>query len=251
MPLLKTLILFSSLIWILTAFIPQPLPASHRLHPKLIEAPTQTPLDLDPFTQNQKEYLYTISPQYHYEIQGLIVSAYDSSSWYDIYHRHDPANIKDVCLVWGDNLASQAYRRVNFKSGQFTCYYSWFGSDPGFNPHRMSNNHLIPATPEIGRVIRSLGRGDQVKLSGYLANYEVTRNGKAFGSRFTSTKREDTGSGACEVIYVTHVEILRRPPLRLLSLHRLSQIILTCSLFAVVINFFLSPYLRSHQKHHP
>ena len=89
-----------------------------------------------------------------------------------------------------------------------------------FNQSAISNNHLLTADPQIAKTIRSARRGDQIHITGYLVNYK-----NALGAeRHTSTTREDTGQGACEVLYVTGFQILKRgnpvwAPLFLISIY--------------------------------
>ena len=66
-----------------------------------------------------------------------------------------------------------------------------------------SNNHVIPSSTEVRGKIFGLGKGDKVRLSGYLVN--VHYGGMQLSS---STTREDFGDGACEVFYVTKVDNL-------------------------------------------
>jgi hypothetical protein len=58
--------------------------------------------------------------------------------------------------------------------------------------------HLIPATPAVEKRLKSLRPGQVVALKGYLV--EVTGDG-GFTWR-SSLTREDTGAGACELIWV-------------------------------------------------
>jgi hypothetical protein len=127
-----------------------------------------------------------------------------------MHHADDPGNVQDVCVVWGDNVASGSYRRVAYSSGEFTCYYQWSGSlDPPFDPAQMSNNHLIPADAYVAHRIRQLRIGDQVRMSGLLVDYEASRDGEHRVSRRTSLTRADTGNGACEVLYATAIDVIR------------------------------------------
>jgi hypothetical protein len=49
-------------------------------------------------------------------------------------------------------------------------------------------------------------RGDQIHIQGYLADYQ---NSKGVIRR-TSISRTDGGQGACEIIYVTGFEVLKK-----------------------------------------
>lgn len=69
-----------------------------------------------------------------------------------------------------------------------------------------SNNHIIPATKNIQKAIRSLKVYDELTLEGYLV--DMTGHFKANRINwFTSTSRDDTGSTAGELFYVTSVKV--------------------------------------------
>jgi hypothetical protein len=252
MPVISLVFKISVLCWLATFLIPQPLPGKNQIHPLLQKEPEQASLQAStPITQAIDGFTYALEPTSTYKITGLVVSSYDSRSWYDIYHKNDPGNIKDLCLVWGSNINNEAYQNVKFRSGQFTCYYSWFGTDPHFNSQAFSNNHLLPATDAIKKAIRHTHRGDQVKIGGYLINYTVTKKDQVVGRRLTSVSRDDSGNGACEVLYVTRYEILRRPFIRLATLQDLfrASTILTGSIS--IIAFFLKSFFHATSKTSP
>jgi hypothetical protein len=64
--------------------------------------------------------------------------------------------------------------------------------------------HFIPATPEVENKLRQIRDNDEIKFKGYLVRVEA-----ADGWRWTSsTTRNDTGGGACEVILVEDISLL-------------------------------------------
>ena len=63
--------------------------------------------------------------------------------------------------------------------------------------------HLINKDRNIQNKIRSIGEDKYVRLKGYLVNVNFKD-----GPWKTSLSRTDTGNGACEIMYVTSVEIL-------------------------------------------
>ena len=88
------------------------------------------------------------------------------------------------------------------QSGRF-YYWRYEGSPP--IPHReievsSANMHLIPATRAIEKKLKNLRPGNVVALKGYLV--DVQGEG---GFRWRSSL--NTGSGACELIWVEEVEI--------------------------------------------
>ena len=157
-----------------------------------------------------KGYAYTLTPKATYDISGLVVSQHRGDALLNLDHKADPGNIKDVCLVSGDVITNGSYRKVKYRSGEFTCEYSWSGvMAPPFAAEKISNNHLIPANEAIAGDIRAIRTGDQIRLKGLLVDYKVTSAGRDIFTRRTSLIRDDTGNGACEILYVTDVTVVR------------------------------------------
>ena len=62
--------------------------------------------------------------------------------------------------------------------------------------------HLIPANEAAAEALRRVRKDDRVRIDGWLVEAEATD-----GWRWrSSTTREDSGAGACEVIYVCSIE---------------------------------------------
>jgi len=186
------------------------LPDAPRIDATIKESePIQEATDRGPFTVTIDGYTYTVTPRASYDISGLVVSQHRGDALFNIYHKADPGNIKDVCVVWGEAITSGAYQKVRFSSEEFTCYYSWSGViTPPFNPEKMSNNHLIPATPDVAARIGAVHVGDQMRMRGLLVDYTVTKDGQDIFTRRTSLTRKDGGNGACEILYTTDVSVV-------------------------------------------
>jgi hypothetical protein len=86
------------------------------------------------------------------------------------------------------------------KNNRDTGSFSW---------SQISNSNLLPANEDIYKKIKSANIGDQVSFSGYLVDYSYDI-GKGEWRRITSTIREDTGNGACEIIYVSNFVIIKK-----------------------------------------
>lgn len=173
--------------------------------------PMQQEISPPVFTKKYGDIVYTYTPRAEYEISGVVVSLHHSDSFVDITHEHDPANALDLCLAWGANVETDAYRRVEYHHGDFTCFYRWWGEDPGFRGDEMSNTHIVPSTPELSRLAKKVRVGDQVTLRGTLVDYETRfSDGRNIGRRSTSMVREDTGNGACEILYLDDLRVLAR-----------------------------------------
>ncbi|MBK7106547.1 MAG: hypothetical protein IPH62_14815 [Ignavibacteriae bacterium] len=69
-----------------------------------------------------------------------------------------------------------------------------------------SNIHIIPANEEVENQLDEIKNGNIISLKGYLVNV------KDKDSKFiwkTSLKRDDNGSGACEILWLEEAEVIK------------------------------------------
>lgn len=67
-----------------------------------------------------------------------------------------------------------------------------------------ANMHMIPANDSVARSLARVGKDDRIRLSGKLVRIEADD-----GWRWVSSlSREDTGAGACELVWVESLERL-------------------------------------------
>lgn len=175
----------------------------------LTKEPVQGAVSLNPFTQDYKGYEYSINPKYSYDIYGLVVSYFDYDSFLNIIHKDDPGNAMDFCVIWGENITNNVYKEMKFRSSEFKCFWKK-ESNSKFSNLYLSNNHLIPANMSIKALLKKVNIGDQIHIKGYLADYSISKNKEQVGTRQTSITRSDEGDGACEIIYVTDFEIIKK-----------------------------------------
>ncbi len=198
---------------------------------------------------------YEVVPRYGYAIYGLVVSLHHSNSWIDISHKEwcDTLNIADFSLVYGDNLKGP-YLKARYSHSDWIGYVTY--SDPGFDMRGFSNNHILTDSREIEKKIMSVRPGDQILIRGFLCDYRLVKpvNKKGFlwmGKRSckphktyrkTSITRDDRGDGACEIIYVKDIEILRRANVRWQSLAKFSGWGAVIFLLMSVFIYFVEPF---------
>jgi hypothetical protein len=107
----------------------------------------------------------------------------------------------DVALGWGRMSDQAVLDQLSISQSNRFYFYHWSDEPPipqGEIITHSSNNHVIAANPAVAHVVSSLRAGQIVYMKGWLVN--ATR---ADGFRWlTSTRRDDTGNGACEVFYV-------------------------------------------------
>jgi len=118
----------------------------------------------------------------------------------------------DLALVWGMLTYPHVRKQLSIKHDNTRM--AWFrmkGDEPPVDhDYAMShgaNNHLIPANENIRMALDSQVKvHDRIALEGYLVNVEG-RNQEQKIAMKTSLTRTDTDRGACEIIYVTRLQV--------------------------------------------
>ncbi|MBF0106315.1 MAG: hypothetical protein HQM16_13435 [Deltaproteobacteria bacterium] len=195
-------------LYIFSCFFTEQLPDRNEILKPLYKQPQQQAVEMEAFVREYDGKKYMIRPRFTYELYGLVVSYQDlDKKWFNIYYKDDPYNIKDLCVIWGSNLFRNDFQKVSYKSGTWTCYFRWDEQNLTFTESELSNNHILPQDQTVSEVLKYARKGDQVHFKGYLVDYSVI--GAGGGVRKSSITRNDTGDGACEVVYVAKFEILK------------------------------------------
>jgi len=204
--LLNISILLSLLLYFLAIWQKDSLPQHSDILKSSYQDPLQSKTRKRPFSFFYRGETYDIQPVAKYELWGLVVTKNNINSWADIMHTDASVDIKDICVIWGENVANSDYKKVKFSSGDFTCYFQ-YPHMTVFNHNKISNNHLLSDDAVVRHAIRQVKIGDQVHVKGMLVNYSPRSNPE--WRRVSSTVRTDTGNGACEVLFVNQFDILR------------------------------------------
>ncbi|HEX4329685.1 MAG TPA: hypothetical protein VH105_23060 [Burkholderiales bacterium] len=211
--LVKLCIIGSLLLIALGWYMADHLPAPEKLSAGMLEEPEQRPTRDKPFDTNVSGVQYTVAPRFTYDISGLVVSLHHSDAWWDYAHKewNDHINIADLCVVWGENVRRDAYRQASYTHTQWECWWQTGALPPGkgFDGTALSNNHVVTNDAAIAHVLREVKVGDEVRMRGYLIDYTTYTDGRVAGMRKTSIVRTDDGEGACEVVWVQELEIVR------------------------------------------
>lgn len=205
--------------------------------------PQQTTTSLPAFDKQTNGHSYKIEPLFDYEIWGLVVSGHNSDSWLDSDHEswNDYINTKDLCIIWGGNVINPHLQKLNFRNGNWTCYVSTKSSEAwqNFKMDQLSNNHIIPATSEIEKLVAEASVGDEVHIKGHLVNYSVNQG----PARKSSTVRTDRENGACEIIYVKEFTTFVKHNKFWVMTARLSKILSGLLILAIVFVMFVFPLM--------
>lgn len=122
------------------------------------------------------------------------------------YHLGTEASLSplDLALGWGPMSNEQVLGQLNITQGN-RWYYFRYAPELAISPETLSlhssNMHMIPADRYTAKLLKKLRPGTVVSIRGYLV--DVDRDD---GWQWrTSMRRDDTGAGACEIVWVEQV----------------------------------------------
>lgn len=164
--------------------------------------PAQGPPELAPLAFTRGGMAITLTPLATYRLAGRVLHKADYA--WDWNARLAPV---DVAMAWGPMLEHGLYRKISWS--QRDRWYFWrYGADLGrddtFIARYSANTHLVPATARLAAAARALKPGDQAELSGHLVRVDATEGDRTY-AWLSSTSREDTGDGSCELLYLTRL----------------------------------------------
>jgi hypothetical protein len=169
------------------------------------QEPSQTPYASNEiFTMEIKDGLFTIKPLARYKASVMVVGKKSYS--YGWAAKVAPT---DLALVWG-KLAEPEYDKYMTYSQSDRWYFFEYKPETPFNASYIikhsSNNHIIPATENIQKAVKSIKKKQRIILEGFLVKITGTYKGEKVWWN-SSLTRNDTGDNSCELFYVTKVRI--------------------------------------------
>ena len=166
------------------------------------EIPHQEPVDR-PLPLLQKGDI-RIKPLAKFSLSARVLSRADYS-----WDKESQLAPVDLALGWGRMSDSAVLDKVEIS--QSSRFYHWhvqaFPIPESEIVESSANMHLAPADAAVEREIRRTRAGDVVVFDGYLVE-AVWPDGYRWVSSLT---RSDSGSGACELVWVEHFSIEPRP----------------------------------------
>ena len=240
--IIKIIFYISIITFTVSLFQIEKLPDRSEILNELKKDPLQTKTQAQSFETEKNGIVYVIEPIYDYELSGLIVSYHHSSSLFDYYHEkwEDYLNIKDICVIWDENIETGVYEKMKFKNKSYSCWTEFkLGTTQEdwieFKNENLSNSHLLSNNKEMDKKILDAKKGDQIYLKGYLANYSI-KDGTF--SRKSSTTRTDTVMGACETIFVEDFLVLKEANTNWRHIYEISKYLLVGSFIILIVSFF-------------
>ncbi len=143
---------------------------------------------------------FSLTPLEHYEIEARVLSREDYT-----FGTEAELSPTDLAVGWGPMSDEAILKKINISQGN-RFYYWRVDSFP--IPQRQieihsANMHIIPANDSVKRQLSKVRQGQLVKIKGLLVEAK-----RADGWNWRSSlSREDTGNGACELMYVTDLYI--------------------------------------------
>jgi len=143
-------------------------------------------------------YGYQITPLEKFNFEARVLRA----EHYSMGREAQLAPV-DLALGWGPMANPAVIDKV--KITQSNRFYYWH-VDAFPIPRRdievnSANMHMVPANAAVERTLRALHSGQRVTISGYLIEARAP-DGWRWRSSLT---REDTGAGACELVWVEKI----------------------------------------------
>lgn len=174
--------------------------------PKVVHGPgvtvSQTPIQME-FSDAEPIELsgYRIQPLESFTIQARVLSTEHYR-----FDRGAELSPVDLALGWGPMSDENVLSKLRIS--QSNRWFHWQTDDFPIPRREIETNsanmHMIPANEEIEEKLKAIEEGQIVRINGYLVNVEADD-----GWRWSSSlSREDTGAGACELVWVESVSIL-------------------------------------------
>ena len=167
-------------------------PIAHAPGVLVPEIPAQTDLQTYTFMMDG----YQLTRRAEFEIHARVLSTRN-------YYLGDESDLSPLDLALGWGVMSDQAVLDRLKISQSSRWYRarWDFPEPLSEQQfitNSSNMHMIPAQKGVARTLKKLRSGDLVTVNGYLVDVDHDS-----GWRWrTSMSRTDTGSGACEIVYV-------------------------------------------------
>ena len=145
---------------------------------------------------------YVIEPLARFSIEARVLRA----EHYYLDRGADLAPV-DLALGWGTMSDTAVIEKLKITQGG--RFYRWEPLERALPiPRRdietqSANMHMVPADDDVARLLKGARRGHIVKLSGYLIEARAPDGWR----QRSSLTRNDTGAGACEIIWVERIEL--------------------------------------------
>ncbi len=144
---------------------------------------------------------YRITPLADFKVKARVLSA----TSYNGDREAELAPV-DLALGWGPMSVGNVLGKLNISQSNRRYYVTWSGEPPAAQQTlqtHSANMHMIPTSPALRQQLEKVRADDIVEFDGQLV-YIQTGTGWSWRS---STTREDTGDGSCEVVMLKSLRV--------------------------------------------
>jgi len=109
----------------------------------------------------------------------------------------------DLALGWGRMTDDAVLARLSLSQGGRWYHYRWQGDPPipvAEIGRSSANMHMVPADDRVAAALARIEAGQRVRIDGWL----IRIDGRNWSWR-SSLTRDDSGGGACELVYACAV----------------------------------------------
>jgi hypothetical protein len=156
---------------------------------------SEVPSSLTPFKLEDAN----LQPLAGFSIDARVLSREDYS-----FGREADYSPTDLALGWGRMTDDAVLDKLDISQSSRWYHYRWQG-DPPIPPREIvdssANMHMIPSDKAVASALHAVRPGQRVRIDGWLVQVDAN-DGWHWRS---SLSREDTGGGACEVVYVCSI----------------------------------------------
>ncbi|WP_126453286.1 hypothetical protein [Sulfuriflexus mobilis] len=144
---------------------------------------------------------YSVTPLANFALEARVLSR----KQYSLGREADLSPV-DLALGWGPMSDNHVLEKIDISQGN--RFYYWrveqFPIPQDEIIRHSSNMHMIPANTHVAKQLAGVRKGNVVAITGQLVKVNA-----ADGWHWQSSlSRTDTGSGACELVWVKEVSVL-------------------------------------------
>lgn len=144
---------------------------------------------------------YVVTPLATFQVAGRVLGARHYR-----FDREADLSPVDLAMGWGPMADPAVLRTIDISQGG--RFYYWHTNALPIPAEAISrhsaNMHLVPASPAVATRLAAITQGQKVRFKGYLLQVQAD-DGWHWRS---STTRDDTGAGACELVLVDAIDVL-------------------------------------------
>lgn len=197
--------LLSLLLFILVVLFGRSLILDNVVYQGEIAVPVQTDVKgEDRMVYEGSEGRVELIPRAAYELTGVVKSKKKYSDYTAQVSEYD------LAMAWGDLNKEDIDRGISYSQSGRWYYYKYsqgISVTSDYISKNSANVHIIHKDKDILKKIESIKEGDYIKLEGYLVDVDFNNPNNSSLWK-TSKSRNDTGNGACEIMYVENVILI-------------------------------------------